>query len=684
MNKPDKTRRQLLDELREITPRMTEAEETLRAILNGEVDGLVVNTAQGDRVFTLSGADLPYRLMVETMNEGAVTLAADGTILFCNQRFADIVKRSLEKVTGSSIYRYFSSTDLQSFKVLFEQGLKGTSKMELSIRAGGKNSTPVLLSISALQHMDTPGALCLVVTDLTDQKRNEAMLVEEKLTTQILHQAAEIFVVCDPQGRILRASQSTDRLLGRSPIFQTFDDAFHLLYPDGTPFFLLSEVSDKFLRAVEVALRPGDKAVFSFLLSANALINNEGVLGIVVVLVDITERKKMEAALKKAHDLLELRVQERTIELEKANEHLANQSRLLESFFKDTITPLVLLDRDFNFIRVNEAYARANQRAVADFPGHNHFEFFPNEENEAIFRQVVETGIPYQTLAKPFSFPDHPEWGVTYWNWILTPLPDDRGETAFLVFSLEEVTDRQMAEEALRKSERRLRTLADQLLYAQENERKKIARDMHDSLGASLSALKYKLEDLIHNLPDRDPRQIRETLVSLVPIIQETIGEALRMQNDLRPPHLDDLGILPTLSWLSRKFQEIYSRIAVEQRLEVRDEDVPELLKVVIFRITQEAFNNIAKHARATRIKLYLGREQNKLKLTIKDNGAGFNLGGHSKPAGRLPGMGLSIMKERADLSGGSFSVKSHPGKGTIIEVSWPLDRKMGVENQED
>ncbi|RPH86717.1 MAG: hypothetical protein EHM75_07280, partial [Desulfobacteraceae bacterium] len=119
--------------------------------------------------------------------------------------------------------------------------------------------------------------------------------------------------------------------------------------------------------------------------------------------VDITDRKQAEEALKASRDNLEVRVQERTSELEKANEHLANQSRILESFFKDTITPLVLLDRNLNFIRVNEAYARSCQRAVADFPGHNHFEFFPSEENEAIFRQVVETGLPYQALAKPFS-----------------------------------------------------------------------------------------------------------------------------------------------------------------------------------------------------------------------------------------------------------------------------------------
>ncbi len=176
MNKADRTRPQLLDELQEITARMMEAEESLRAILSGEVDGLVVSTAEGDRVFTLSGADHPYRIMVETMNEGAVTLAADGTILFCNQRFAEIVRGSLEKVIGSSIYQYISATDLPLFEVLLKQGLKGNSKGELALQTGGENSAPVLLSISTLQHMDMPGAVCAVMVDITERKKMEETL----------------------------------------------------------------------------------------------------------------------------------------------------------------------------------------------------------------------------------------------------------------------------------------------------------------------------------------------------------------------------------------------------------------------------------------------------------------------------------------------------------------------------
>jgi formate hydrogenlyase transcriptional activator len=179
MNKPDKTRQQLLDELQEMTSRMTEAEETLRAIRNGEVDGLVVETVEGDRVFTLSGADHAYRIMVETMSEGAITLAVDGTILFCNQRFADIVKDPLEKVMGSSIYRYISSTDIPIFEALFKNDLEVNSKMELALKAGGKNYVPVLLSISNFQQTDMPGTMCIVVTDLTEQKSNEEMRVED-------------------------------------------------------------------------------------------------------------------------------------------------------------------------------------------------------------------------------------------------------------------------------------------------------------------------------------------------------------------------------------------------------------------------------------------------------------------------------------------------------------------------
>jgi len=134
-------------------------------------------------------------------------------------------------------------------------------------------------------------------------------------------------------------------------------------------------------------------------------------------------------------------------ERKRAEEVLKEKTRTLEAFFTHTITPLVFLDKEFKFIRVNEAYAQACQRKVSEFPGHNHFAFYPNEENQAIFSRVVTTKTPYLAVAKAFVFPDHPEWGVTYWDWTLVPILDDNGEVDFLVFVLNDVTDRKKAEQ---------------------------------------------------------------------------------------------------------------------------------------------------------------------------------------------------------------------------------------------
>ena len=180
MKKADKTRQQLLDELQELKKRLKESEETLRAIPSGEVDGLVVKTKEGDQVIMLSDADFPYRLIVESMNEGALTLGADGTILFCNQRFANIIQGSMEKIAGSSIYQYISSTDIQLFKTLIQRDLKRKRKMETALQCVNEKSVPVQLSISSLEHTDNPGVLCMIVTDLTENKHNEEMRVEAR------------------------------------------------------------------------------------------------------------------------------------------------------------------------------------------------------------------------------------------------------------------------------------------------------------------------------------------------------------------------------------------------------------------------------------------------------------------------------------------------------------------------
>jgi signal transduction histidine kinase len=141
---------------------------------------------------------------------------------------------------------------------------------------------------------------------------------------------------------------------------------------------------------------------------------------------------------------------------------------------------------------------------------------------------------------------------------------------------------------------------------------------------------------------------------------------------DLRPSILDDLGILATLTWFSREFPKTYSNIRIDKVIDIQENEVPDTLKTVIYRISQEALNNIAKHSNADLVRLSLEKKEGKIKLIIQDNGMGFNLEGILSTERSKRGLGLTSMRERTELSGGSFSINSTIGTGTIIEAVWP------------
>ncbi|MHB8845287.1 MAG: PAS domain-containing protein, partial [Nitrospirota bacterium] len=152
----------------------------------------------------------------------------------------------------------------------------------------------------------------------------------------------------------------------------------------------------------------------------------------------------MTANLKKvtaSRDVLDAEIAVR----KRAERSLIEQSRILEAYFKHSVSPLVFLDRDFNYLRVNEAYARVCSRPVSDFLGHNHFIDYPSDELKQQFEHVVNTGLPYYADARPFTFPDHPEWGITYWDLVVNPIAAD-GKVDFLVFSQNDVTHRKETE----------------------------------------------------------------------------------------------------------------------------------------------------------------------------------------------------------------------------------------------
>ncbi len=229
-------------------------------------------------------------------------------------------------------------------------------------------------------------------------------------------------------------------------------------------------------------------------------------------------------------------------------------------------------------------------------------------------------------------------------------------------------------DDAVRSARNELQRLSAQLLTIQERERQRIAADLHDGIGQSLVLIKMGLEDAAGLLTNKAFDEVAISLQQLMRQVQETSAELRRVAMNLRPAMLDDLGILATLSWFFREFDNAQHGIKIEKQLLMQESDIPPALKVTIFRILQEAVCNIVKHAHASLIRVSLTRVDGVLHFTIEDNGQGFGLAEQGNYCALAQGHGLVSMQERASYSGGICQIESVVGQGTRISASWPCE----------
>ena len=294
----------------DLMARLEDAEATIRAIYAGEVDAVVVKGPQGPQVYTLEGADHPYRVLVEQMHEGTVTLDSDTVILYSNRQFATMMGMAVDAITGSRFDRLLSGADAYAFAGLLEAAVaRGHSSGEFDLAASQGNPVPVRISLTTL---DVAGmqTICVVASDLREQRRNEAIIKEEQLSRLILDQAGEAIVVIEPQGLIVRCSHSAASLAGGPILARHFDYAFSLTAV-GAPLSTLEIFSaareGRKIRGLEAVLVRSGGERFPVLISASAVWNEAvELLGCVVTLTDITQRKRAEEALARQAEELTL------------------------------------------------------------------------------------------------------------------------------------------------------------------------------------------------------------------------------------------------------------------------------------------------------------------------------------------------------------------------------------------
>jgi PAS domain S-box-containing protein len=489
---------------------------------------------------------------------------------------------------------------------------------------------------------------------------------EENFRTLVNYAPDAIFI--QTEGRFAYVNEAALRLFGATSQEELLDrpvlDRFHpdflaagrerirLLNEAKTPVPALEQ---KYLRLdgtsvdVEVSAVP-----FSYA-------NHDGAL---VFARDITERRRMEKDLR----------------------HSEEHFRL--SFDQSPIGA-ALVNLDYRMNRVNKAYCRMLGYSEEELLSLRFCDITHPDDlktNIALQEKLAAGELDYFMMEKRYIRKDK---SIIPASIFVRMVRDAEGSPMHFMAIAEDITDRKRMEEALRescdemelrvrertaeleKANEELRQIPSKLIAVQEEERKRLAAELHDSIGQTLAAVKFWIEMLLKLGAESDGSAVLSHLGQFVPILQRSIDETRSIYMGLRPSMLDSMGLLATLEWLRRECMKLYPQHHIELESRIAEEEIPESLKINVFRIVQEALNNVAKHSKAEWTDVSLSRGEKGLELVISDDGAGMDLESilHTNTARSL---GLTSMRERAELSGGCLSIESAPGEGTTIRVCWP------------
>jgi PAS domain S-box-containing protein len=246
---------------------------------------------------------------------------------------------------------------------------------------------------------------------------------------------------------------------------------------------------------------------------------------------------------------------------------------------------------------------------------------------------------------------------------------DAGGAVRRLFGTAQDVTEQKLAENALRDSGVQLRALSRRLVELRESERTQLARELHDRVGQSLTALNINLSIMEAALPAQAGDELRTRLADSATLIESTVVAIRNVTSELHPPMLDDMGLAESLKWHARQIAARAGIVVAVRGPESGARPSPEI-EIVLFRIAQEALNNVVKHANAYRVDIELKRYESGYMLSIEDDGLGFDSGNGRDT--RRPGLGMVTMRERSHAAGGSFEVHSSPGGGTRLTVRIP------------
>lgn len=347
----------------------------------------------------------------------------------------------------------------------------------------------------------------------------------------------------------------------------------------------------------------------------------------------------------------------------------------LNQIFDTAADAMRVVDRDFNIIRVNETFAALSGVTKAEAIGRKCYEVFRGplchtkdcpmirilggvDCVEYDSEKVRNDGVKIPCIVSA------------------TPFRGAEGDLIGIVEDFKDISERKEAEQALMRSHERLHDLTSHLQVVREEERILIAREIHDELGQALTALKMDVHWLRQRLPGEKQLMI-DKANAMSRIIDWTVQSVRRICAELRPGLLDDFGLSAAMEWEAEEFSK-RTEIVTKILSDPEDLVLPQGISTAIFRIFQETLTNIARHANATKVEIYLKKHEGRVEMRVSDNGKGIE----DQEILDLKSFGIIGMRERLHYLGGKLDIKGNRS-GTTVEVSIPMDREGSVDDKD-
>jgi PAS domain S-box-containing protein len=582
-------------------------------------------------------AQEPYRTFVETMNEGATIVAADGTIAHSNRRFAEMVKAPLEGVLGSSVHQFITQPEWPAMDKLQENEEASGYRWECSLRATDGELVPVHLSV---RRMKTGGSqsFCVIATDITERKLAEEKLIAGETRLRLIFEQIPAVVWTTDTGLRIVSATGVGLAAGNRPLKSLI----------GLPLqeFLGDPDGESEPVAAHRAALKGESRLYEhnfngtiFSVNVQPFHNADGrIAGVIGIALDVTENKRALAPVAKLAAIVE-----------------ASQDAIIGVTPSGYITSW------------NCGAEQMYGYSAAEVIGQHSSIIVPEDRKQElveVFNRLKqgETTKPFETVRR------RKDGSLIDVSIAISAVRDSNGFIIGFSKIAHDLSDRKQVEMELRK-------LSARLLKVQDEARRNMARELHDSVIQGLAAAVINLS-LLMDTTQLSP-EARKTLEETLKITEGAVREIRTFSYLLHPPLLDAMGLQSALRWYVEGYSK-RSGVQVELDLPEGRERIAREAELTLFRIVQEALTNIHRHSAGHQANICMRRAGGKLTLSVSDDGHGIDAEtlGKIRREGAVLGVGIAGMKQRLQQLGGWLNISSSD-KGTTVTASLPIEDEV-------